>query len=159
MLKTEVDPEKKKIKTKSGDLTADKGGDAPATDFSNGPKEFTVLNTPANMNGEFRNAVDDKAIRQKLEGKNIYELKFKNVGGLVTPLIIEWTYTDGSKEIDRIPAEIWRNNEVEISKVFIKQKEVANIVVDPNFELADVEVNNNTFPKKPSKFDQFKKTN
>jgi hypothetical protein len=112
------------------------------------------------MNGEFRNAVDDNAIRQKLEGKNIYELKFKNIGGLVTPLIIEWTYTDGSKEIDRIPAEIWRNNEVEISKVFIKHKEVANIVVDPNFELADVEVSNNTFPKKTqSKFDQFKKAN
>jgi hypothetical protein len=160
-LKTsEVDPEKKKVKTKSGDLSAAKGGDAPAADFSNGPKEFTLLNTPPNMNGEFRNAVDDNAIRQKLEGKNIYELKFKNIGGLVTPLIIEWTYTDGSKEIDRIPAEIWRNNEVEISKVFIKQKEVANIVVDPNFELADVEVSNNTFPKKTqSKFDQFKKAN
>jgi hypothetical protein len=157
--KTEVDPEKKKVKTKSGDLAAVEGGDAPATDFSNGPKEFTVLNTPSKMNGEFRNAVDDNAIRQKLEGKNIYELKFRNVGGLVTPLVIEWTYTDGSKEIDRIPAEIWRNNEVEITKVFIKQKEVANIVVDPNFELADVEVGNNTFPKKPSKFDQFKKSN
>jgi aminopeptidase N len=156
-----ADPEKKKVKTKQGALGTTNTPNGPASDFSNGPQEFTVINTPANMNGEFRNAVDDNAIRQKLEGKNIYELKFKNVGGLVTPLIIEWTFTDGSKEIERIPAEIWRNNESEITKVFIKQKEVANILVDPNGDLADVEVSNNVFPKKStaSRFDQFKKAN
>ncbi len=41
----------------------------------------------------------------------MYQVKFKNIGGLVMPLVIEWTYKDGSKEIDRIPAEIWRLNE------------------------------------------------
>ena len=68
---------------------------------------------------------------------------------------------DGSKEIERIPAEIWRINENEVVKVFVKEKEVVNIVLDPNFELADVEMNNNVFPKKTteSRFDQFKKNN
>ena len=61
---------------------------------------------------------------QKLKAKIFIRLKFRNVGGLVTPLVIEWTYKDGSKEIERIPAEIWRVNEVEITKVFIKDKEV-----------------------------------
>jgi hypothetical protein len=105
--------------------------------------------------------VDDNAIRQKLEGKNIYQIKFKNVGGLVTPLVIEWTFKDGSKEVERIPAEVWRLNENVITKVFIKDKEVVNILLDPNFELADVEMRNNIFPKKTttSKFDQFKKNN
>ena len=98
---------------------------------------------------------------RNLEGKNIYQIKFRNVGGFVTPLVIEWTYKDGSKEIERIPAEVWRINEVEITKVFIKEKEAVNIVIDPNFELADVEMKNNVFPKKSSesKFDQFKKNN
>src|SRR5690606_10437579 len=115
---------------------------------------------PDQFYGEFKNRVDDNAIRKKLEGKNIYELKFKNAGGLVSPIVIEWTFKDGSKEIERIPAEIWRINEHEVSKVFIKQKEVVNIVVDPNFELADVEISNNVFPKKTqSKFDQFKNSN
>lgn len=156
-----IEPEKKKVKVKKGDLAVNKpANDGPATDFSNGPQEFTMTNTPEKLNREFRSKVDDNAIRKKIEGKNIYELTFKNAGGLVTPLVIEWTYKDGSKEIERIPAEIWRSDENEVSKVFIKTKEVVNIVIDPNFELADVEVTNNVFPKKTeSKFDQFKKSN
>jgi hypothetical protein len=77
------------------------------------------------------------------------------------PLIIEWTYKDGSKEIEKIPAEIWRTNEIEVTKVFVKEKEVTSIHLDPNFELADLDGSNNFFPRKerPSKFDQFKKKN
>jgi Peptidase family M1 domain len=159
-LRTEkTDLEKKNVQVQKGDLTAGKAGSG--TDFSNGPQEFTLLNTPEQMYGEFRGRIDDNVIRQKLEGKNIYQIKFKNVGGLITPLVVEWTFKDGSKEIERIPAEIWRINENEVTKVFVKEKEVVNIVLDPNFELADVEVNNNVFPKKSaeSKFDQFKKSN
>ena len=155
-----VDPETKNIKVKQGDLTANKRN-GNASDFSNGPEPFTVTNTPESVYTEFRSRADDNAIRQKLEGKNIYQIKFRNVGGLVTPLVIEWTYKDGSKEIERIPAEVWRINEVEITKVFIKEKEAVNILLDPNFELADVEMRNNIFPRKSteSKFDQFKKNN
>jgi hypothetical protein len=154
-----VDPEKKTVKAAQGDLNAKK--DAKATDFSSGPEEFTLVNTPEQLYGEFKSRVDDNAIRQKLAGKNIYQLKFKNNGGLVTPLVIEWTYKDGSKEIERIPAEVWRINESEITKVFVKDKEVVNIVMDPNAELADVDVSNNSFPKKSteSKVDQLKKNN
>jgi hypothetical protein len=157
-LRTEkVDLEKKDVKIQRGDLSASKS----ASDFSNGPQPFTLTNTPESLNGEFRSREDDNAIRAKLEGKNIYQLKFRNVGGLVTPLVIEWTYVDGSKEIERIPAEVWRENEVEVTKLFIKEKEVVNIVLDPNFELADVELGNNVFPKRPSgsRFDQFRKAN
>jgi hypothetical protein len=154
-----VDPEKKTVKAAQGDLNAKR--EDKATDFSSGPEEFTLVNTPDQLYGEFKSRVDDNAIRQKLAGKNIYQLKFKNNGGLVTPLVIEWTYKDGSKEIERIPAEVWRINENEITKVFVKDKEVVNIVLDPNAELADVDVSNNSFPKKSteSKVDQFKKNN
>jgi hypothetical protein len=154
-----TDPEKKDVKTKSGDLATGKGGQA--NDFSNGPEDFTLMNTPETSYGDYKSRVDDNAIRQKLEGKNIYQIKFKNVGGLVTPLVIEWTFKDGSKEVERIPAEIWRINETEVTKVFVKEKEVVNILLDPNAELADVEIKNNVFPKRvvDSKFDQFKKNN
>ncbi len=156
----QTDPEKKDVKVKTGDLASEKSAGA-ATDFSKGPQEFTVTNTPEQFYGEFKSRIDDNAVRQKLEGKNIYQIKFKNVGGLVTPLVIEWTFKDGSKEVERIPAEVWRINENEITKVFVKEKEVVNILLDPNFELADIETTNNVFPKKPveTKFDQFKKTN
>jgi len=154
-----TDPEKKDVKTKSGDLAT--GKDGKANDFSNGPEDFTLMNTPETSYGDYRSRIDDNAIREKLEGKNIYQIKFKNIGGLVTPLVIEWTFKDGSKELERIPAEIWRINENEVTKVFVKEKEVVNILLDPNTELADVEVKNNVFPKRPvdSKFDQFKKSN
>lgn len=150
------DPEKKGVKSKQGDLAAP--SQTSKDDFTGGPQLFTVSNTPEKLNAEFRSTGDDNAIRAKLDGKNIYELKFKNVGGLITPLVIQWTYADGSKEVERIPAEVWRMNEMEITKVFIKDKEVTNIVLDPNFELADTEISNNVFPKRKgvSKFDQFR---
>ncbi len=153
-----TNPEGKGIKGTQGDLAS---AGTSANDFSGGPRQFTLTNTPDALNGEFLSREDDNAIRGKLEGKNIYQIKFKNEGGLVTPLVIEWTYKDGSKEIERIPAEVWRTNENEITKLFIKDKEVVNIVLDPNFELADVDIGNNVFPKKTStsKFDQFRKPN
>lgn len=152
------DPENKNKTVKSGDLSAAAKAN---TDFSSGPKEFTLVNTPEQLYGEFKSRVDDNAVRQKLQGKNIYEVKFKNRGGLVMPLIIEWTYKDGTKELEKIPAEVWRINEEEITKVFIKDKEVTNVVLDPKNDLADVDEANNNFPKTaaPSQFDTFKKKN
>jgi len=152
--------EKKGVKAKQGDLSGSK--EAPSgNDFSGGPQGFTINNTPEKLNGEFRSIGDDNAVRAKLQHKNIYQLKFRNVGGLITPLVIQWTYADGTKEIEKIPAEVWRSNEEEITKVFIKDKEVVNILLDPNSELADTEISNNVFPKRKlaSKFDQFRKNN
>jgi len=155
---TQVDPKNKNVKVKQGDLKASTSKNT-AADFSNGPQEFTLTNTPDSNYGEFKNRVDDNAIRQKLESKNIYEVTLKNTGGLITPVIIEWTFKDGSKEIERIPAEVWRLNEVEVKKIFVKEKEVTGMVIDPQFETGDVNTSDNVFPKKPavSKFDQFKK--
>lgn len=151
--------EGKSKKIKSGDLNEPKGNNGK--DFAGGAQELSMLNTDPRMMGEFRSKFDDKAVRKSLEGKNLYEITLKNAGGLVTPLVIEWTFKDGSKEIERIPAEIWRLNEKEVTKVFVKEKEAVNVVLDPAFELGDVNMTNNVFPKKAteSKFDQFKKTN
>jgi len=153
----ETNLEKKNVTVKKGDLTAD--ASKSKTDFSSGPQEFTMINTPDNNYGEFRSRIDDKAVRQKLEGKNIYEITLKNKGGLVMPVIIEWTYKDGSKEIEKIPVEVWRTNEQQVKKVFVKDKEVVNVVIDPNQDTAEAELSDNVFPKKPveSKFDQMKK--
>jgi hypothetical protein len=158
--KTTLDPEKKNVKAQQGDLavTASKG---KASDFSNGPTEFVMTPTSERMYGEYTNRINEGEIRTNLENKNLYELTFKNTGGLVSPIIIEWTYKDGTKELETIPAEIWRSNENEIKKTFVKEKEVVNIVIDPKEETADVNTGDNVFPRKAgdSKFDQFKKGN
>jgi hypothetical protein len=74
------------------------------------------------------------------------------------PIIIEWTYTDGTKEVERIPAQIWRKNESHLTKVFAKDKEVASIKLDPYRETADIDESNNSWPvvKTESKFEVFK---
>jgi hypothetical protein len=151
-------PEKKEVKTQKGDLAANT--DSKKFDnFNNGPQEFSLIETPTQYYGEFQSKVDDKGIMDKLRGKNIYEITLSNKGGLVMPVIVEWTYKDGSKELERIPAEVWRINESKVSKVFVKEKEVASIVLDPGQETADINIEDNVFPKveKESKFDEFKK--
>ena len=120
-------------------------------DFSSGPEPLTITNTDPRYYGEFKNRVNDDEIRKSYAGKNFYELTFKNVGGLVTPLIIEWTYADGTKEVEKIPAEIWRMDESEVKKVFVKDKEVVNITIDPNDDTADTDLSNNVFPKEEEK--------
>jgi hypothetical protein len=91
-------------------------------------------------------------------GKNMYELTFSNKGGLVMPIIIEWTYKDGTREVERIAAQVWRKNENKVVKTFTKDKEVASIRLDPMRETADIDESNNTWnvPAEPSKFQLFK---
>ena len=91
-------------------------------------------------------------------GKYFYELNFKNIGGLVMPLIIQINYTDQTSEIIRIPAEIWRRQEVNVSKVFILDKEVSSFRLDPLLETADTDLYNNAWPREviPSRYDLFK---
>ena len=120
--------------------------------------EFKQRQEGSFRNREFRNQINDEKVKILNSEKNFYEIKFKNIGGLITPLIIEWTYEDGSKEIEKIPAEIWRANENEVTKVFVKNKIVNNIMLDPFLETADTDVSDNNFPRLilKSKFDKFK---
>ncbi len=104
---------------------------------------------------------DTLTAQQKVQiagNTNLYELSFSNNGGLVMPIIIEWTYTDGSKEIDRIPVQVWRKNENKVTKVFAKNKTVKSIRLDPFRETADINERNNTWPafETPSQFKLYK---
>ncbi|MCK5281386.1 MAG: M1 family metallopeptidase [Cyclobacteriaceae bacterium] len=93
--------------------------------------------------------------------QNYYEVKLKNQGGLVMPVILQFNFRDGSSEIKLIPAEIWRQNEDEVTKVFVLDKELENVVLDPFKETADVNEANNHFPPKeiPSDFQRYKENN
>ncbi len=90
--------------------------------------------------------------------KYFYELSFSNKGGLVMPVIVEFTFKDGTKTVDRIPAQIWRLNEKTASKFYVQDKEVASIKLDPMRETADIDETNNVWGKlpEPSKFQVFK---
>ena len=155
--KTMTDPERKNISVKQSGPDASSSGNKNL-DFSDGPTEFNVLKSTSKEYREFLSRIDEGALLTNLENKNLYELTFKNIGGLISPIIIEWTFKDGSKQIEKIPAEIWRTNEQEVKKVFVKEKEVTGIVIDPKEETADINALDNVFPRKAgvNKFDQFK---
>ncbi|WP_448702353.1 M1 family metallopeptidase [Mucilaginibacter sp. AW1-3] len=96
--------------------------------------------------------------KAKYAGKYFYELSFSNKGGLVMPIIVEFTFADGTKTIDRIPAQIWRLNENKATKFYVQSKEVTAIKLDPMRETADIDETNNYWGKvpPPSKFEMFK---
>jgi hypothetical protein len=100
----------------------------------------------------------DAEAKKKAAGKHFYEISVSNKGGLVMPVIIEWTFKDGSKEVDRIPAQVWRLNEQKIVKTFMKDKEVASVKLDPMRETADIDESNNSWGTvaAPSKFTLYK---
>ncbi|WP_296313488.1 M1 family metallopeptidase [Winogradskyella sp. UBA3174] len=90
--------------------------------------------------------------------KYFYNITFDKPGGLVMPLIVEYTYSDGSKERITYPAQVWRLNDAEVSKSIGSDKEIVSIMVDPDLETADVDTSNNSWPRevKENDFDKFK---
>jgi hypothetical protein len=103
-------------------------------------------------------AQKDRENYKQWEDKNLYELTFSNKGGMVMPIIVEWTFKDGSKELDRIPVTIWRLNEQKVTKLFVKDKEVSAIKLDPMRETADINEANGMWPVRelPSRYQLFK---
>jgi len=99
---------------------------------------------------------EDKALLNS--GLNYYEIEFENIGGFAMPVILEFEYTDGTKHVERIPAEIWKMDSKTVTKVFPSEKEVKKITLDPFLETADVDTSNNHYPPqaKADRFEMFK---
>jgi hypothetical protein len=108
---------------------------------------------------EFKKKLTPEELELLNSGKQFYELKFTNIGGIPMPLILRFTFVDGSEEVIRIPAEIWRRSEEKVSKVFMFDKEVEAIRMDPYLETADTDLNNNSWPeeRQPTRYEIFKK--
>lgn len=132
--------------------------DTSLQDFYSKWDRFAVTDEDKTRYNEFVSSLSPEEKRLYDSKKNFYEVTFSNVGGLVSPLIIEWTFADGSKETDRISAYIWRKNEYHVTKVFAKDKEVVSIKLDPLRETADIDEANNSWPRvsTPSKFELFR---
>lgn len=124
----------------SEDFDANLKGKAP-TENSKNLTEFMM----DNMSAAERNAV--------VEPKYFYEVTFDKPGGIPMPLIVEYTYADGSKENITYPPEIWRKNDKEVKRVIASGKELIGIEVDPKAETADIDTTNNSWPMKEVKSD------
>jgi len=116
------------------------------------PEDYNLLSDYINENFSSEEKTNLKA------PKYFYELVFEKPGDLVMPIILEIEFEDGSKERKQYPAEIWRNNDAEVTKVFPSSKVISKITVDPDEQTADIDLSNNSWPKKTeNKFEKFKK--
>ena len=90
--------------------------------------------------------------------KYLYKVVFEKPGGIPMPIIVEYEYADGSKKKVTYPAQVWRKNDAEVSKAIASDKEIVKVTVDPDLETADIDTDNNSWPKakKLGKFDKFK---
>lgn len=121
------------------------------------PEVKTAVEKKAINRYENVEAVSDSAF-EGIKGKYNYEIHFTNKGGCVTPLIIQWNFKDGTSEIDRVNAYVWRKNEKNVLKTYSKNKEVSSVLLDPYKETCDIDEKNNTWNVKeaPNRFDVFK---
>ncbi len=133
--------------------------DPSMRDFYNSYDPFAVSILDKMQYQAYTERLDEKEKAILGQNLNYYELSFENVGGLVMPIILEFTYSDGTKDVHRIPAEIWRYAQTVISKVFMTEKELVNITLDPFLETADVDRDNNYWPPRvvPSRFELYKR--
>ena len=133
--------------------------DSRMRDFYNEYDPLDVTASDKKAFDRYYNSLDEDEKKMLESGLNYYSIKFKNEGGLIMPIIMEFQFADGTSEVVRIPAEIWRKNHEEVNKVFYFEKEVTDIVLDPFLETADTERNNNYWPprQEPSRFELFKR--
>ena len=115
-----------------------------------------------------QNMIDNSKILKdymKAEGLNstklpkyFYEVEFEKPGGLVMPLIVDYSYADGTIERVTYPVQLWRKNDNSVRKIIASDKELTGVTVDPDLETADVNLDNNSWPKNeiPSDFEKFK---
>lgn len=132
------------------------------SDFYDENDRFTVTNKERNAYQSFLSGLKDwerevleRAVR---EDRNYYVLDFSNKGGLVMPIILQMTFADGSTEDMHIPAEVWRRTPDAVKKLIVTDKELTQVVVDPYWETADVDIENNFYPRRiiPSRVEAFK---
>ncbi|WP_299976244.1 M1 family metallopeptidase [uncultured Pseudoteredinibacter sp.] len=134
------------------------------SDFYDDNDRFTVTNKERNKYNKFIDGLKDwereTLERAVKEDKNYYVLDFSNKGGLVMPILLQLHFTDGTTEDQYIPAEIWRRTPKAVKKLIVtdKEKELERVVVDPHWETADVDNENNHYPRRiiPSRVEAFK---
>lgn len=127
-------------------------------DFYNRFDEATVLDSEREAYKKFVATLTPEEKGALTKGFNFYRINLKNLGGLVMPVILQIDYTDKTSEEIRIPAEIWRKNNVDIAKMIVTRKEIKSITLDPHLETADTDLTNNYWPRRPvkSEFQLFK---
>ena len=132
-------------------------------DFYDENDEFTVTGVERKRYEEFLAGLEDweRATLERAvdEDLNYYILEFSNLGGLVMPILLQVEYVGGGQERITLPAETWRRAPHGLKKLLVSPEKISNIVVDPMWETADADIENNYYPRRiiPSRIESFKR--
>lgn len=134
-------------------------GDKATRDFYNEYNPYAEDRANAQAYARYVASLSDRQRELLNAGYTFVQITFENEGGLVMPVILKFTFADGSEQIERLPAEIWLKSEKEFTKVFPFEKEVVGVELDPYLETADTDRNDNYWPAQtePSRFQLFKR--
>lgn len=98
---------------------------------------YSTAHVDIALEGIVRGRVEDPELMP------FYRFSFRNVGGVVMPIILQLEFTDGSSRILRLPAELWRRNPDVVMWDFPTDKELRAARLDPFLETADANIDNN----------------
>lgn len=121
--------------------------DPEVRDFYNETDRFTVFDTEIKKYETAKKDWDPELEDAMAFKDNFYNFTFVNKGGLVMPVILKIEFTDGTNEIVRIPAEVWRMNPSQAIWQFVTPKTIRSALIDPVLETADADRANNSFPR------------
>ena len=143
------------------ELVTYRENDKGLEDFYTSYDPFKATQKEIKKYEKFKENLNEDELEIINSNQHFYELEFSNIGGLVMPIILDFTFSDNTNKTVKIPAEIWKKNNSQITKVFAFDKEVNLIELDPFMETADTDRSNNFWPPKmePSKFELYKYKN
>jgi hypothetical protein len=96
---------------------------------------------------ERQNAKD--ILGDESKGTGYFRISIEQKGGIVMPVEMDITFTDGTTQRVKLPADIWRQNEKLFTYGMFSSKDIAQVVLDPDESFADINRANNTW-KKPA---------
>ena len=132
-------------------------------DFYDQNDEFTVTGVERKRYEEFLAGLEswERATLERAvdEDLNYYILEFSNLGGLVMPILLQVEYVGGRQEQITLPAETWRRAPHGLKKLLVSPEKISSIVVDPKWETADADIENNYYPRRiiPSRIESFRR--
>ena len=118
-------------------------------DFYNENDEYDVTRTDRDEFQDFLKKLEEHERDILEENRFFYQIDLTNEGGLVMPVVLKVCYADGEEKVMRLPAELWKRESRETSKLLLSKKEVVRIELDPNLEIADADRANNEWPARP----------
>ncbi|MEE2681692.1 MAG: M1 family metallopeptidase [Planctomycetota bacterium] len=119
-------------------------------DFYNRFDELDVTESDRRAYQQFMDELDsdDREVVERLQEEPLHfnVVRFRNHGGVVTPLPLELTWADGTTESVMLPAEVWKRNPRTFSKLFLSDQSLVKVRFDRRRRTADIDRTNNSFP-------------